>query len=70
MTTNSDAECSYIANLADVNVIIVIIIVILIKIIVIITFDVTTSFCIFEGPSQIYEITYLQYPNIVIFKQL
>ena len=35
MTTDSDSECSYIANLADFNVIKVIIIVIVIKIIVI-----------------------------------
>ena len=36
MTTDSDSECSYVANLADFNVMIVIIIVIVIKIIVII----------------------------------
>ena len=35
MTTDSDSECSYVANLADFNVIRVIIIVIVIKIIVI-----------------------------------
>ena len=35
MTTDSDSECSYFANLADFNVIRVIIIVIVIKIIVI-----------------------------------
>ena len=34
MTTDSDSECSYVANLADFNVIRVIIIVIVIKIIV------------------------------------
>ena len=35
MTTDSDSECSYVANLADFNVMIIIIIVIVIKIIVI-----------------------------------
>ena len=35
MTTDSDSECSYVANLADFNVMRVIIIVIVIKIIVI-----------------------------------
>ena len=35
MTTDSDSECSYVANLADFNVIRVIIIAIVIKIIVI-----------------------------------
>ena len=37
MTTDSDSECSYVANLAAFNVIRVIIIVIVIKIIVIVT---------------------------------
>ena len=36
MTTDSDSECSYVANLADFNVIRVIIIVIVIKIVVVI----------------------------------
>ena len=36
MTTDSDSECSYVANLADFNVIRVIILVIVIKIVLII----------------------------------